>query len=284
MGKRGKRGNKPAEKKAILKRLDGTLTEKLEEELSGADLFAKPPPTEDCPICFDPLPRMADSTYYQGCCGKFICEGCYEENAEVIERLNTKKGKSSVIYHTCPFCRALEPTGEKYLLQLKERTSQGDGQACTMVGKAFEQGFYGLAVDKIKALYYMTLAVEFGSAEACEIIAHLLFDEGRCISNNKKLARMLFEIGALRGNISARQTIGMIEYELGNFELGIRHWKIAAEAGHQLSLDCLKSIFSANSKLPGNEFISKEELDQIYRMCHEAQEAERLAKVRDGTS
>lgn len=46
MGKKGKRGDKPAEKKALLKRLDA-LAKKLEEELKGADLFAPIPPTEE---------------------------------------------------------------------------------------------------------------------------------------------------------------------------------------------------------------------------------------------
>lgn len=59
---------------------------------------------------------------------------------------------------------------------------------------------------------------------------------------------------------------------LGNHELGIRHWKISASAGYQPSLKRLRNIFNADGKQPGKEFISKEELDSIYRMCHEMQE------------
>ena len=70
MGKKDKRGDKPAEKKAILKRIDA-LAKKLEEELKGADLFASLPPMDDCPICLARLPR-AKGYYYQGCCGKTI--------------------------------------------------------------------------------------------------------------------------------------------------------------------------------------------------------------------
>ena len=62
-----------------------------------------------------------------------------------------------------------------------------------------------------------------------------------------------------------------MEYNLGNHEVGIRHWKIAAEGGMQLSLDELKDIFNADGKKPGKEFIRKEELDKVYRMCHQAQ-------------
>ena len=85
MGKKGKRGDKPAEKKAILKRIDA-LAKKLEEELKGADLFAPLPPMDDCPICLVRLPRMDNSKLYQGCCGKYICFACFKENYRVIDR------------------------------------------------------------------------------------------------------------------------------------------------------------------------------------------------------
>ena len=41
----------------------------------------------------------------------------------------------------------------------------------------------------------------------------------------------------------------------------------------QLSLDELNSIFNANGKKPGKEFIQKEDLDEVYRVCHDAQKA-----------
>jgi len=86
-------------------------------------------------------------------------------------------------------------------------------------------------------------------------------------------------IGALRGEIAARHNIGYYEYNigyyecnsLGNHEIGIRHWKIAAEAGYQSSLDVLKDIYIDDDNTPGKEFISKEYLDFAYRACHAAQ-------------
>ena len=63
MGKKGKRGDKPAEKKAVVKRLNA-LAKNLEEELKGADLFAPPTPeTEDCPICLVPLSRLPSFSF-----------------------------------------------------------------------------------------------------------------------------------------------------------------------------------------------------------------------------
>lgn len=40
-------------------------------------LFKQPPPREDCPICFLPLPlQLTQQTKYFSCCGKVICVGC----------------------------------------------------------------------------------------------------------------------------------------------------------------------------------------------------------------
>ena len=81
---------------------------------------------------------------------------------------------------------------------------------------------------------------------------------------------MFQRVGALRGDIVARHNIGISEYfDFDNDEIGIRHWKIAAEAGYQKSLNELRLIY--NNKEPGKEFISKEYLDFAYRACHEAQ-------------
>ena len=82
---------------------------------------------------------------------------------------------------------------------------------------------------------------------------------------------MFERVGALRGCAISRYIIGYAEYELGNYEIAIRHWKIAAEAGYQPSLNALRKIYNADGKHPGKEFISTEYLESTYRACHEAQ-------------
>ena len=68
----------------------------------------------------------------------------------------------------------------------------------------------------------------------------------------------------------SRHLIGLSEcFDLNNRQIGIRHLKIAAEAGKQESLNALRDIY--NKKAPGKEFISQEEMDKIYRACHGAQ-------------
>jgi len=150
MGKKGKRGNKPAAKKAILKRLDA-LAKNLEEELKDADLFGPPPRMDDCAICLVPLPRVGNKVIYQGCCGKWACSGCFKENERVIKKINSEKSGENVAL-ACPFCRELEPTETGYVHQLEVRSSKGDSTAYNVLGIAFEQGHFGVTKDEIKGL------------------------------------------------------------------------------------------------------------------------------------
>ena len=82
---------------------------------------------------------------------------------------------------------------------------------------------------------------------------------------------MFERVGALRGCAISRYFIGYAEYEVGNYEIAICHWKIAAVAGYQPSLNALRKIYNADGKHPGKAFISKEYLESTYRACHEAQ-------------
>ena len=62
--------------------LVGISADALSEEMnrmviSDDDLFKDPPPKEDCPICFLPMPYAIGGfgvqTKYQPCCGKILC-------------------------------------------------------------------------------------------------------------------------------------------------------------------------------------------------------------------
>ena len=91
--------------------------------------------------------------------------------------------------------------------------------------------------------------------------------------------------GALRGCIIARHNIAGDEYISGNYEVAVRHWKIAAEGGSQISLNQLKKTY--NGDQPGKEFISKDDLDRAFRICHKIQEevkSEDREKHRDDTA
>ena len=273
MGKKGKKAQAGKPKKLtpkdVGKRLD-VLVKKLEEELEGADLFAPLPPTEDCAICLVPLPKTGK--YYQACCGKDLCKACYMENKESINKQNEEKSAGKKLVLTCPFCREPEticPDEENARIQA--RCLQGDHNALAVMGNLYRDGEYSIAKDDLKALDCFIQAVELGSADACNFIGKN-YDKGIGVAVNKERSALFERLGALRGDMYARHNIGISEYyDLGNHEIGIRHWKIAAEAGDQDSLNALRKIYNADGKLPGKEFISQEEMDTIYRSGHQAQ-------------
>ena len=276
MGKKGKKGQAGKPKKLtpkdVGKRLNA-LAKNLEEELEeleGADLFAPLPPTEDCAICLVPLPRLNLESVYKACCGNFVCKACIIENKESIDKQNEEKVGKKVAF-TCPFCREPEPTrfDEEYA-QIEARCLKDDHKAFTMMGGIYWKGEGGMVKDDLKALDCSIRAVELGSAASCVHIADA-YNEGIGLAINKERALLFERVGALRGDICSRNNIGFSEYHSGNHEIGIRHWKIAAEAGHQKSLNNLRAIYNADGKMPGKEFISKEEMDTIYRSGHDAQ-------------
>ena len=123
--------------------------------------------------------------------------------------------------------------------------------------------------DVLKAIEYLIRAAELGSPAACTCIG-IFYREGNGVAVDKERAAFFQRVGALRGCIFARNNIGVSEYNnFGNYEIAIRHWKIAAEAGNQGSLDALRDIY--NKKEPGREFITKDYLDFAFRACHGAQ-------------
>ena len=273
MGKKGKKGQAGKPKKLtpkdVGKRLNA-LAKNLEEELEGADLFAPLPPTEDCAICLVPLSRVAANSSYWACCGNAVCMACSKENLASINKQNEEKNAGKKIAFTCPFCRELRPSSDGYIRQLQARCLKNDHNAFTSMGDRYRTGDLGARKDDLKALDCYIRAVELGSAAACTCIGDS-YREGNGVSIDKERNNLFYIIGALRGDIVARHNIGVSEYfEVGNHEIGIRHWRIAAEAGYQPSLDVLKMVY--NGKIPGKEFISKEGMDSLYRVCHDAQE------------
>ena len=275
MGKKGKkaRAGKPKKltPKDVGKRLD-VVVKKLKEELEGADLFAPLPPTEDCAICLVPLSRLASNySVLWPCCGNIICTGCAGENDALIKKQNEEKSAGKKIALTCPFCREPVSTADpEYLRQLQARCLRNDHTAFAVMGDIYLRGELGKAQDDLKALDCYIRAVELGNPKACNCIGKN-YNEGDGVAVNKERGTFFERVGALRGDIDARHNIGCSEYNSGNHEIGIRHWKIAAEAGLQESLNVLKGIYNAEGKLPGKEFISNEYLESIYRSGHEAQ-------------
>ena len=134
-------------------------------EIFDEALFKQPPPKEDCPICFLPLPSVEEMGY-QPCCGKTFCNGCIVEMAT-----------ETCAVTWCPFCR--EPSAasdEERIGKYNKRMEAGDAIAFHMLGTHYSIGDWGLPQDSNRALKLMQRAIELGSTDAHLNIAEFYTD------------------------------------------------------------------------------------------------------------
>ena len=216
MGKKGKRADRLAARKALGSRFDAIVAQ-LQEELRGIDLFAPPPPSDVCAICLLPLSRLEWNFVYKPCCGNSICNGCDAESAHAaLRQMETTNDaqQAAATGLVCPFCRepiSWEPlsllaggakalgggrdfdTG-RYVRQLEMRADKNDPKACYKLGTHYynnkDQGD-----GNLKATQYHLRAVELGSAESCKYVANCYLGRGIMGSNTE---RMMFFMRAGR--------------------------------------------------------------------------------------
>ena len=154
------------------------------------------------------------------------------------------------------------------MLYLERRIEKYDDPwAYNSLGCMYLQGTKNNA---LKAVDYLIRGAELGSKEACGAISKC-YREGYGVSPDTEKELFFLRIAALRGGVISHHNLGCLEYDRGNYDIALRHWKVAAEAGSQPSMDRLKRIYKADGKEPGKEFINKDYLDWVYRECHEAQ-------------
>ena len=175
-------------------------------ELRDEALFKDPPPKEDCPICFLPMPArllscasLPDATImsvpiydfpeaneelaYEGmeayypCCGKCICKGC-------IHSFGQSGNKES-----CPFCNSDQnKTDEEDVEDNMKRAAANDPASICMLANSYQRGIAGFPQDHVKAIELYARAVELGSSAAhCSL----------CCFLSLLVMLMIFEVGIL---------------------------------------------------------------------------------------
>ena len=123
--------HRPLHKKACKKRA---------AELHDEALFKEPPPREDCPICFLPLPLDANEIEFKSCCGKVICHGC------ICAMSEEARGRGKI--GLCPFCR--EPnttTDEEEYERIKKLVDANNAYAFYNFAGYYEYGRRGMPQD-----------------------------------------------------------------------------------------------------------------------------------------
>jgi TPR repeat protein len=239
-------------------------------ELRDEALFKDPPPKEDCPICFLPMPvnliqcitlppatilsvpiyefaiahealKVEDMVQYYPCCGKSICRGC-------IYSFRTSGNEEK-----CPFCNADRggKTDEESVEEMMKRVEAHDAASICLLANSYHHGLHGIQQDLTKAIELFTKAAELGFSEAHCLLGNIYHKGG-----DTKKAKIHYEAAAMAGLEVARYNIGVMENNSGNIERAIKHWTIAASAGHYFAMHDLITFFKQG-------LVSRDTIDSI---------------------
>ena len=219
--------HRPLHKKACKKRA---------AELHDEALFKEPPPTDDCPICFLPLPLDGGHTIFKSCCGKMICRGCVDA---IDEEAHWRGGEVGL----CAFCRELAPTSaEENVKRIKKLMKRENADAFFNFAGYYATGVMGMPQDLVKANELWLRAGKLGCAQAYSKLGNS-YESGRGVEMDEKKAKHYWELAAMKGNVIARYNLGIVEDRANNLTRACKHLILAAKVGHKPSLDALKEGF-----------------------------------------
>ena len=233
-------------------------------ELRDEILFKQPESRHngDCPICCLPLPLGVSVTTMMTCCGKVVCGGCYYANQQRATELLKSR---------CPFCRQPEPDSEEEQLQyIKKRIEANDSYAMK------EMGLFCLhdREDHKSAIEYLSKAAGLGDASAHYQLA-IMYNNGNFVEKDEKKHLYHLEEAAIGGHANARYNLGIVEGEKKRYDRAIRHHIIAANLGHDNSLELLKKNYV-------NGYVTKEEFASALRAHKAAVDATKSSQREEG--
>ena len=216
------------------------------------ELWKPHPVTEDCPICFVPLPLKIDQFTYFECCGKNLCSACCAETNRALKITNSERKEKNlpVIEELCAFCRTVY-VPEEEITHLQRRIQKGDTDAMVVLADNYAYGDHGLVQSKSKWLELLQMAADLGDGKALGTLGHHLAIEARKSTYDLERGRTCLKEGSKRGCAFSRHNLGLIEEQSGNVKLEIEHWHLAASAGYSGSMKKLWVYF--HKRLLGKE-------------------------------
>jgi TPR repeat protein len=221
-------------------------------------LFAVPPPNENCVICTLILPNPNTAKAYLGCCGQIICTGCIHQ-WEVVERHNN-----------CVFCRTPSvktnenQTADQIAMErIRRRIDENDPNAFYYAGVVYRRGLHGVGQNnenRERGYNYYIQAARLGSKDAYRALGDIW---GRIDQPQAPLLSELFyKHAAIRGHVKARYLLAMRELRDGNFERCTRHLRIACIGGSNRAMTFLRLLHEQGRPVP-QELLT--EADQHHR-------------------
>ena len=260
-----------SEGQANTKRSD-TSTDGAAPQLGGGqraldpELWKPHPPTEDCPVCFVPLPSLEEDKTYWVCCGRSICSACTFETLRaqtVIIAKRAKKKLAPLDLASCSFCRTASNDTES---EYEKRIWKGDGQAAYSLALRYRCGDADKNIPKDEARFLEFIhnaADDLGYSAAMLELGRMYSDGVDGVPTDKGKGLKYLENAVKMGNVKARNSLACIEVESGNSKLAICHWKLAAAAGDEPSTKKLWRCFLKGA-------LEKTELEETLRAHQEA--------------
>ena len=223
-------------------------------ELHDQVLFREHPPTDDCPICFLPLPLDPGQTTFKSCCGKIICDGC------ILTMEEEARGRGKI--GLCAFCREPNPRPDEEVERLKKLIEADHAYTFYALAGLYINGAMGMPLDRSKANELLLRAGELGCAVAYLILGNSYEYGIRGVEVDKKKAKHYWELAAINGDITARHILGCKEFEDDNYRRAMKHFILAAKAGYKKSLGAVKNGFMEG-------VITKDEYANTLRACQQ---------------
>ena len=235
------------------------------ERALDSELWKPHPPTEDCPVCFVPLPLADKESTYCLCCGKTICTACTVETVRALHVINTKRAEEKLppLDHACSFCRSTRTSTTES--QFEQRIRKGDDEAAYNLALKYRDGdaFNNIPKDEAKSLELFHYAAhDLGNSTAMGELGSMYLHGISGTPQDKAKGRKYLEDAVKMGDVCARCTLACVEAESGNIKLAIRHWKLAAAAGDSVSTENLWKCFYKGA-------LEKDELEETLRAYKE---------------
>ena len=146
------------------------------------------------------------------------------------------------IGNKCEFCRTPQPEDDAEILKLVQaRVEKKDPAAIEHLGGHYAKGKLGLEQDAARAVELWTEAAELGSAYACYKLG-VAYVNGNGVGQDSERGVRFSEKAAMLGQPDARHHLGCYEYNLGNYDRGVRHFMISAKMGYAPSLELIKLL------------------------------------------
>ena len=154
---------------------------------------------------------------------------------------------------TCPFCRATNAEADANTMK---RMEANDLVSLRNVGiQCCRRGEF------MRAFEFLTKAAGLGDA-AAHFNLSVMYWEGIGVEKDEKMEIFHLEEAAIGGHPLARYNLGVIEWNNGRKERAVKHYIIAANQGHNHSVEMLKQGYKSGS-------VSKEDFAAALR-AHQA--------------